>query len=51
MADTEKKGMAVWSVASGENPCRGRDHRRPERMVLSLLLGDERVDKMEVSQV
>ena len=23
MANAEKKGMAVWSVASEENPCRG----------------------------
>ena len=51
MANADKKGMAVWPVASGESVRRGRFYRCPKRKVLSFPLRDERVDKMEVSRV
>ena len=51
MENADKKGMAVWPVASGESARRGRFYRCPKRMVLSFPLRDERVDKMDVSRV
>ena len=51
MANTEKKWLAIWSVASGEDSCGSRYYGWMERTVLSFLLRSERMDETEMPQV
>ena len=51
LANTEKEGLAIWSAASGEDPCGGRYYRWPTRTVLPFLPRNGRKDEMEVLQV